>query len=156
MEVRGFGYRGAMQTVSVAAPQADQNRVDIDADFDGMVRQWAVGLEQGFTISEAPRIGAGNLLTIALALSGNLHAAMESNGGLILTAEDGKHVFRYSGLSAHDAAGKALPASLDWPAESCCCELTTPGPLPCVVDPWIQLAELTASDGVMAISSAFL
>lgn len=150
MEVRGFGYRGAMQTVSVAAPQADQNRVEYRR---GTLTEWyvngPVGLEQGFTISEAPRIGAGNLLTIALALSGNLHAAMESNGGLILTAEDGKHVFRYSGLSAHDAAGKALPASLELAGGELLLRTDDAGArYPVVVDPWIQLAELTASDGV--------
>ena len=151
MEVRGFGYGDAVQTVSAAAPQANQNRVEYRR---GGLTEWyvngPVGLEQGFTISEPPRRGDGSLLTIALALSGNLHAAMESNGGgLILTAEDGKHVFRYSGLSAHDATGKALPASLTLAggklvlrANDACARY------PIVIDPWIQLAELTASDGV--------
>jgi hypothetical protein len=151
MEVRGFGYRGAIQTVSAAAPQANQNRVEYRR---GTLTEWyvngPVGLEQGFTVSEPPRSGAGNLLTIALALSGNLHAAMQSNGnGLSLTAEDGKHVFRYSGLSAHDASGKALSAWIELAGRELLLRADDAGArYPVVIDPWVQLAELTASDGV--------
>jgi trimeric autotransporter adhesin len=151
MQVRGFGYANAMQSVSATAPQANRNRVDYRR---GSLTEWyvngPVGLEQGFTFSEPPRSGSGNLLTIACKLSGNLHAAMESNGdGLSLTAEDGKRVFRYSGLTARDASGKKLPAWLELSGGELLLRTDDTGArYPVVVDPWIQLAELTASDGV--------
>jgi hypothetical protein len=75
---------------------------------------------------------------------------MESNGdGLSLTADDGKRVFRYSGLTAHDASGRKLPAWLELSAGELLLRTDDTGArYPVVVDPWIQLAELTASDGV--------
>jgi hypothetical protein len=150
MQVRGFGYANAMQSVSATAPQANRNRVDYRR---GSLTEWyvngPVGLEQGFTVSEPPRSGSRNLLTIACKLSGNLRAEIESNGdGLSLIADDGKRVFRYSGLTAHDASGKKLPAWLELSGGELLLRTDDTGArYPVVVDPWIQLAELTASDG---------
>jgi len=150
MQARWFGYADTMQSVNAAAPQADRNRIDYRR---GTLTEWYVngplGLEQGFTISEPPRSGTGNLLTIALALSGNVHAAMESNGnGLTLVADDGRGIFRYSGLAAHDASGKALRVWLEVAGGDLLLRTDDTGArYPVVIDPWIQLAELTASDG---------
>jgi len=151
MQVRGFGYADAMQSVGATAPQANRNHVNYRR---GSLTEWyvngPVGLEQGFTVSEPPSSGSGNLLTIACKLSGNLRAAMESNGdGLSLIADNGKRVFRYSGLTAHDALGKELHAWLELSGGELLLRTDDTGArYPVVVDPWIQLAELTASDGV--------
>lgn len=151
MQVLRFGYRDRMQIVGAAAPLANQNRVEYRR---GTLTEWYVngpeGLEQGFTISKPPREENAGFLTIALGLTGNLHAAMEANGsGLSLTANDGKRVFGYSGLRAQDATGKALHAWLELVGGELLLRTDdTHARYPVVIDPWIQLAELTASDGV--------
>ena len=98
---------------STAVPQASANRVEYRR---GDLTEWYVngplGLEQGFTLARPPsRAGrlAGQPLTIALALSGDLTASLDATGtGLTLKQNDGRAVLRYTGLSAQDAAGKQL------------------------------------------------
>ena len=149
MAVRGYGYGETMQKVGAAVPEANLNRIDYRR---GGLTEWYVngpiGLEQGFTLSDPPRKGEGSLLTIALALSGDLQAAIDQNGGGLSLSGDGKPVLRYAGLSARDASGRALHAWLELSGSELLLRTDAAGArYPVVIDPWVQLAELTASDG---------
>ena len=81
------------------------------------VDEWYVngpsGLEQGFTVPPLSQSEAGGSLTVELALGGDLTATLNRTGtGLTLTRPDGSAALGYTGLTAYDATGKALPASL--------------------------------------------
>lgn len=151
MAVRGYGYGEAMQKVSAVAPESNQNRVDYRRSG---LTEWYVngpiGLEQGFTISESPGKVIGCPLTIALALSGDLRAAIDRDGeGLSLSERNGKIVLRYAGLRAQDASGKPLHSWLELSGADLLLRTDDTGArYPVIIDPWVQLAELTASDGV--------
>ena len=152
MTVRGYGYGEAIRRVGAVVPVANRNRIDYRR---GIFTEWyingPVGLEQGFTINQPlNKVKVkGGFLTIALALSGDLQAAMDQNGeGLSLTAANGKPVLRYTGLRASDASGKALRTWLELNHGELLLRTDAAGArYPVVIDPWVQLAELTASDG---------
>jgi hypothetical protein len=151
MVLRGYGYGETIQKVSAAVPEASRNRVDYKR---GTLTEWYVngpiGLEQGFTISQPPGKIKGGLLTIALALSGDLQAAIDDDcEGLSLSERNGRLRLHYAGLSAHDASGKVLRTRLELAGGELLLRTDDTGArFPVVIDPWVQLAELTASDGI--------
>lgn len=111
----GYGYGEALGGGAAVAPQATANRVEYRR---GALTEWYVngplGLEQGFTLARAPGGTRSGPLTFALALSGDLEAALEPGGdGLSLSRVDGRVALRYRGLSAQDATGRALGAWLE-------------------------------------------
>jgi hypothetical protein len=155
--LRGYGYASALQPVDEAVPQANSNRVEYRR---GPLTEWYVngplGLEQGFTLNERPveavQAGlhnAGQPLTIELAILGNLTAAVDpGKTSLTLTGGPKQAHLRYTGLAAYDATGRALRASLDLREERLLLKIDDTGArYPVVIDPYVQLAELTASDG---------
>jgi uncharacterized protein (DUF2345 family) len=119
----------------------------------GSLTEWYVngpaGLEQGFTITKPPGQANHRPLTIALSLSKDLTAIVgENRTDLRLKGPGGKAGLRYRGLSAADADGKKLPAWLEVQGEQLLLRVgDTVARYPVVIDPWVQLAELTASDG---------
>jgi hypothetical protein len=96
-------------------------------------------------------------LTIALAIGGDLTATADTSAepksnaradGLTLRDAHGQAVLRYTGLSARDASGHALVAWLTLGKEELRLRVEDAGArYPVVVDPFVQQAELTASDG---------
>ena len=88
-----------------------------------------------------------------LALGGDLTGTVNAAGdGLTLTRPDGSAALGYTGLTAYDATGKSLPASLEMRTEGGRQELLihvnnagAKGPI--TIDPFVQEAKLTASDG---------
>ena len=149
MAVRGCGYGESIQKVAAAVPESNGNRVEYRR---GGLTEWYVngpfGLEQGFTIRKPLREVEG-VLTVAVALSGDLRAVADQNGhSLSLTGSDGKPVLRYAGLSAHDASGKTLRSWLELAGGDLLLRTDIKNArYPVVIDPWVQLAELTASAG---------
>jgi hypothetical protein len=151
MALRAYGYAGAMQAVNQVGPQAGGNRV---AYRRGILTEWyfngPFGLEQGFTLTEPPgRTRHASALTIALALSGDLTAAVDPGGNAMsLIRKGGQPVLRYSGLCATDAAGHELPASVELRGGRLLLTVDdSRARYPIVIDPLVQLAELTASNG---------
>jgi trimeric autotransporter adhesin len=150
--VRGYGYGEEIRRVGPVVPVANRNRIDYRR---GIFTEWyingPVGLEQGFTINEPPNKAKvkGSFLTIALTLSGDLQPVMDQNGdGLSLTGANGKPVLRYTGLRAFDASGKVLRTWLELNDGELLLRTDDAGArYPVVIDPWVQLAQLTASDG---------
>ena len=109
----------------------------------GPVREsWAngpLGLEQGFAIARRP-VGSG-ALTLSLAVSGSVrldHGAVLLPGGL-----------RYAGVRASDARGRSLRAWLQVRSGRMLVRVADRGAqYPVRIDPFVQQAELTPSDGV--------
>lgn len=151
MALTSYGYGNALKALARPTPQGSANRVEYRR---GPLTEWYVngpfGLEQGFTIYEPPEQPKdATALTIALALSGDLTTAADPGGnGLSLTNHGGRPVLRYSGLSASDADGKELSASLELQGERLLLIVDdSRARYPIVIDPIVQLAELTASNG---------
>jgi hypothetical protein len=150
LALRGFGYGNALKEVDAAFPKASFNRVEYQ---HGSLTEWYVngplGLEQGLTVNEPPGQADGQPLTIALAISGDLMAAVDrGRTGLTLTARDQQAELHYSGLVAFDATGMPLRAWLELQGGRLLVRVAETGAqYPIVIDPWVQLAKLTASDG---------
>ena len=148
--VRAYGYGDALVPVSANAPFVNLNRIEYR---HGRLLEWyvngPVGLEQGFTLDRSPGDAAGQPLTLALAISGNLSAEIDrSKTSVILTNRAGHSQLRYGGLSAHDVTGNEFPSWLELRGGNLLLRVNDTGArYPLVVDPLIQLAELTSSDG---------
>ena len=161
MSLLGLGYGGAVQPVGTAKTSTNGNRVDCNY---GAIDEWYVngpgGLEQGFTVAPQPQSEASGSLTVELALGGDLVGTVNAAGdGLALARPDGSAALGYTGLTAYDATGKTLPASLEVQTDGGHQELLihvnafgAQGPI--TIDPFVQEAKLTASDGAAGDRSA--
>jgi hypothetical protein len=144
--LRGAGFGHRLPAVRPVTPVAAANLVTFRYS---RVREWyangPLGLEQGFTVTAAPPGPAGGLFSLALALSGNAHAAL-STGGVVFSRAGS--ALAYRGLVASDARGRPLPASLQLRGRQLLLHVHVRGArYPLTVDPVIQQARLTASDG---------
>ncbi len=150
LETRSYGYGAALHRVEAVAPQAKANRVEYPRDD---VTEWyengPLGLEQGFTLAHRPKKSDSQPLTLELGLRGDLVAALDPGGrALELRGKDGKAALRYTGLTARDATGRELTSWLELRGDQLLVRVKDEGArYPLVLDPWIQQAELTASDG---------
>jgi hypothetical protein len=150
LELRGHGYGDVLHAVAKVAPSPHGNRVEYAR---GVLTEWYVngplGLEQGFTLQCPPSRRRDGPLTLELALSGDLApAAGPGSRAVTLKGKDGQPVLRYTGLVAHDVDGRELPAWLDVQSERLLLRVDDAGAqYPVVVDPLVQDAKLTASDG---------
>lgn len=150
MAFRGLGRRTSVRTGPVVSPRAIKNRVEYPR---GILTEWYVqgplGLEQGFAIDRSPAPSHGQPLTIQFAMSGNLKANLQGERtSLQLRDQRGQTRWLYAGLSAQDATGRQLPAWIELRGKrlSLCVD-DAAATYPIIVDPIIQLAELTASNG---------
>ncbi len=143
--------------VAPGTVQATANRVQAD---HGTIREWYVngplGLQQGFTLPRQPAGGDGQKpLVVELGLGGDLQATVNAAGdGLSLTRPDGSVALSYGGLRVTDATGKALAAWLAVPSAGGSRELQIAvadagAQYPLTIDPFVQQAKLTASDGAL-------
>ena len=151
LKTRGYGYGDAVRRIKMVAPQGNANRVEYRRD--GLVEWYEngpLGLEQGFTLADRPGKSSGQPLTLELALRGDLVAALApSKKSVELRRKDGHAVLSYTGLQARDAAGRELRSWLELRRQRLLVRVDDAGArYPVVVDPWLQQAELTASDGV--------
>jgi hypothetical protein len=147
LALQGYGYGSAIKIVGRVFPVARRNRVEYRR---GSMTEWyengPLGLEQGFTINEPPGKANSQPLTVVLSVSGDLNAADAEQQGLEFAGHDGKAVLRYSALSAYDATGRQLKAWEELQNGRLLLSINdTDARYPVVVDPWVQLAELTAS-----------
>jgi hypothetical protein len=150
LRLTSYGYGDLRKAAAPAVPKADANRVAYER---GVLTEWYVngpaGLEQGFTLAAAPGGGNGEPLTFRLAVEGNLHAVVEAGAQrLTLARADGTAVLRYGGLMVIDAAGHAIPAWLEATGKEVLLRVADRGArYPLLIDPFVQQAKLTASDG---------
>ena len=154
IETRALGYGSDLRPLKPASPQASANRVEYRREG---VTEWyengPLGLEQGFTLAHRPRKASAKddrqPLTLDLLLGGDLLAKLDGqNPTLELTDRNGKVSLRYTGLEARDANGQELQSWMELRGEHLLLRVQDAGArYPVVVDPWVQQAELTASDG---------
>lgn len=148
--LRAYGYGDALKPAAEATPTASSNRVRYER---GALTEWYLngpaGLEQGFTVQAPPGVSNGQPLTIALGVEGSLAAVADaSRTSLTLNDPEGHAQLHYAGLSAHDATGRNLPAWLEMKDAQLLLKTDdAQARYPVVIDPFVQSAELTASDG---------
>ncbi len=143
----GYGYGSGLRPVAAALPRAQANRV---VYARGALTEWyangPLGLEQGFTLTAPPTHRTAGALTLALALSGNVRSSL-SHGAVTFTGASGVSL-GYRGLVASDATGKRLPARFELVGGRLLISVDDTGArYPLRIDPFIQQAKLTASDG---------
>jgi FG-GAP repeat len=138
-----IGYGDALRRLALGAPSAAGNRVSYRHSGIG---EWYVngplGLEQSFTLSRAPTRGASGPLTIAVALSRNVHASLAAGGQSVTMSRAGRTVLRYTGLSVTDATGRSLRSSLALAAGRILIHVDADGArYPLRIDPFVQQGE---------------
>jgi uncharacterized protein (DUF2345 family) len=149
--LRAYGYGDALKQVHAVSPTAKFNRVEYRRRE---LTEWYVngplGVEQGITIHRRPGHSGGLPLTIAMTVEGGLSVAVDADGtGLTLTNREGQPELRYTGFSAYDAQGQKLPAWLELKGTELRLQADDArAHYPVVLDPDVQTADLTASDGV--------
>jgi len=146
----GYGYSDETPATPGVRPHAAGNRIEYRR---GALTEWYVngplGLEQGFTVQEPPGKRGAGALTLTFALSGNLAVTAEAGGkNLLLSRSDGAAALRYRGLTAHDARGRELRSWLQVSGQRLWLRVDDRGArYPVTIDPFIEQATLTASDG---------
>jgi hypothetical protein len=141
-----YGRGVDLRAVGAASPRMNANRVQYNYE---QLTEWyagsASGLEQGFTLAQAPAGLTTDPVTVAMRLPKQWSAELDENRlGLTLRGTDTQ--FRYAGLFAKDAAGKALRIWLDLQAGRLLLKVDDSGAqYPVFVDPTIQRAQLNSS-----------
>jgi hypothetical protein len=137
--LRGVGRGRSVRAFAAGSPRVSANRVTYA--WHGVREWWAngpLGLEQGFELARRP---AGTCaLTFSLVLSGRPRLA---RGGVLLPGG-----LRYGDVVVADATGRRLRAWLGLRAGRVLLRVDDRGArYPVRVDPIVQQAQLTASDG---------
>ncbi|MFT7579723.1 MAG: MYXO-CTERM domain-containing protein, partial [Myxococcota bacterium] len=115
LRARALGCEGALTPLGMATPAASGNRVELSRD--GLVEWYLngpLGVEQGFTVAEAPPCPGPKVLT--LTASSPLEMALVRAPGepdeVVWRRPGGDVALRYTGLFVRDAAHRVLPAWL--------------------------------------------
>lgn len=147
MTMGGYGYGSRLRSTRPASPVTMLNRVEYPR---GPVTEWYVngplGIEQGFTIQEAPGRSDGEPLTVALSIEGNVTPTLAAGGRTLALTKDGVTVLRYSGLASWDADGHELPAWLEVDGRELRIRVNDAGArYPVTIDPYVQAPALTTA-----------
>jgi hypothetical protein len=149
LSLRAAGYGSSLTALGNVAPRLRANRV---LYARGVLSEWyangPLGVEQGFTLARALPGHATGPLTLSMALSGNTHAALSAGGQSVTLSRARETMLSYGGLSATDARGHMLHSWLALRGGLLLLRVDTKGArYPLRIDPLLQEAELTASDG---------
>ncbi len=149
MALKGYGHGDNMHTVDRAAPHGVANRVEYrHAGVTEWYENGPLGLEQGFTFAFAPGKSQGQPLALALTLSGKVSASIDPNRRGLTLRKNGTAVLRYAGLAATDANGRELKAWMEVAENHLWLRVDdSSARYPVTVDPLVQTAQITASDG---------
>jgi FG-GAP repeat len=156
MKLTAYGYEERKKTVTSAGLKASGDRIEYErraGDGTGL-SEWYVnrasGLEQGFTIAQAPgKRRAGERLNLWLKLSGDLKARLLDSGQAIqLNGRGAGAGLRYEKLHAFDATGRGLEARMRLAGDEVKLEVQDEGAIyPVTIDPtFTQQQKLVASD----------
>ena len=151
LRLTAWGPGRCLQKIKAGRVVSGSDRVDVDRG--GIVEWWAngpLGIEQGWTVADRPR-PVENLgqLTLVLSQSGGLRTQAFSHGrSLSVSSHTGREVLRYTGLTAYDKNGRQLPAHFETTRQDVRVVVDdTRAAYPVRVDPWVEAAQLTASNG---------
>jgi hypothetical protein len=148
LNLRAYGYGAALQPLSAVAARVAANQVVyVHAGVSEWYANGPLGLEQGFTVPAASAGRHAGPLTLELGLSGDARGRLlRGADGVMFTGADG--ALAYQGLVATDARGQALPAWIELRGSELLLRVAAAGAsYPIRVDPFVQQAKLTASDG---------
>jgi hypothetical protein len=147
--LRGFGRAGRLDPAAAIAPTGHGNRVRYERRG---VSEWYAngpwGLEQGFTLASRPVGAAWVPVTLALGeLPRGVRGRVSADRRSLALTRGGIALLRYRGLFASDARGRALPARIVLSGGALSLRLDDRAAVyPVRVDPFVQVAKLTASD----------
>jgi hypothetical protein len=155
LRLRGLGRGARVHPLDPVLPRATANRVEYaHAGVSEWYANGPLGLQHGFTLEDRPAGASGERLVLALQLSGTLSPRLD-DGDLVLLSVGGP-LLRYRGLTAVDAGGRTLPARLALEGTHLRVEVDDhDARYPVLVDPFIQSAKLTSSDGASQDSFGF-
>ncbi len=147
-----YGYGENLDTPEPPDIVTSGNRIEYRR---GALVEWYInderGLEQGFTLSEAPPGHGHRPLRIQLGSSGSLvPTCSEDQQEILLAQSGGEYLLRYGGLVAWDATGKNLPARMTVADRKLILEVDDQAALyPVTVDPTTEYltAKLLPNDG---------
>jgi hypothetical protein len=147
MSLRAYGYGAALALLPAVAPRVDANQV---VYAHAGVSEWyangPLGLEQGFTVPAAPAGRNAGPLTLELGLSGDAHGRLLGADAVMFTGPGG--ALAYRGLMATDSRGRALLAWIEMRGSDLLLRVAAASAsYPVRIDPFVQQAKLTASDG---------
>ncbi len=150
LSLRAAGYGVSLRALTSVAPRVEGNRVLYErAGLSEWYANGPLGLEQGFTLARAPSGRSAGVLTLSMALSGNAHAALGSGGKSITFSSAGGPRWRYRGLRASDARGRALQSSLQLQRGRILLRVDTRGAsYPLRIDPFIRQGEKLTVSGL--------
>jgi IPT/TIG domain-containing protein/FG-GAP repeat protein len=145
LRLDGLGYGSSPQATGDVLSHVAGNRVTYVGDgLSGWYANGPLGLEQGFTVASAPAGPASGPLTLSLALSGNVHAALAPGGASVLLNGGGSSL-RYGDLAVTDAHGRTLHSWLGLRDGQILLRVDArDARYPLRVDPLLQQAKLTA------------
>ena len=156
MKLTGYGYGERKKVVTSTSLKAGGDRIEYErrAGEGSALSEWYVnradGLEQGFTIPQAPgKRRAGEKLNLWLKLSGDLQARLAESGEAILLNGRGAGAgLRYDKLHAFDTTGRELEARMKLAGDEVKLEVAEEGAIyPVTIDPtFTQQQKLEASD----------
>ena len=152
LSLSGWGYGADRHPVEPARPVATGNRVEYRREA---LTEWYVngpfGLQQGFTLARAPlgKRPEGGHLRLRLDLEGDLTARVDPDRrGLSVYGAGGAALYRYAGLTVLDTEGREAEAWLEVEGNRLMIVVDDRDlRYPLMIDPLIQKAKLTASDG---------
>ena len=143
----GIGRDDTLQALDPTAPVAEASLVRYPrAGVEEWYRLDAAGVEQGFTVP-APPAGSGPL-RLVLRVESPLVGQATSARDAVWRDAAGAERLAYRGLRAWDAAGRELAAWLEVLGDALALRVDDAGAVyPLAIDPLVQQAKLTASDG---------
>ena len=156
MKLTAYGYGERKKAAPSADVKVRDDRIEYErrASDGGAISEWYVnrasGLEQGFTIAQAPeKRRAGEKLNLWLKLSGDLKARLgESRQAILLNGGGAGAGLRYDKLHAFDTTGREIEARMKLTGDQVRIEVSDDGAIyPVTIDPTLtQQQKLEASD----------
>jgi hypothetical protein len=147
LALHGYGYSNTLHGAGTVTPDASGNRVEYRR---GALTEWYVngplGLEQGFTLAQAPEGSNGDPLTLTFTLSGHLTASVDSGARSLTLRKDRIPVLHYGGLSVVDADKRELKAWLELNGDQLRVRVDDAGArYPLTIDPYVLAVKLTTA-----------
>jgi IPT/TIG domain/FG-GAP repeat len=141
------GYGQALDRVRPAVATATGNRIRyVRRGLDEWYVNGPLGLEQGFTVRHPAAHPSNALLSLSLALTGDVEPSVTERGRSILLSHDGRAILRYGELLARDANGRTLPSRLELNARTISIRVDVSGArFPVKIDPLIEATMLPAA-----------
>jgi hypothetical protein len=111
MSLAAIGRGQQFAPLRAVAPEGSRSQVVYQhGSISELYRNGPYGLEQAFTLLERPRAGTGSLV-LALGVRGPL-IPQQAGAQILFKTRSGATALRYGQLSAFDATGRPLPASM--------------------------------------------